>query len=62
MNSIPKTVEFIEGHDVNANLGVIKQMYKKLIGVYGLYNRNMKGRNMLGVLKENVLSVVNSFF
>ena len=47
MNSIPKTVEFIEGHDVNANLGVIKQMYKKLIGVYGLDNRNMKGRNLL---------------
>ena len=47
MNLISKNVEFIGGHDVNANLGVIKQMYKKLIGVYGLDNRNMKGRNLL---------------
>ena len=62
MNSIPKTVGFIEGHDVNANLGVRKQIYKKVIGIYGLDNRNMKGRNMLGVLKENNLRVVNSFF
>ena len=62
MNLIAKNVEFIGGHDVNANLGVRKQMYKKVIGTYGLDNRNMKGRNLLGVLMENNLWVVNSFF
>ena len=47
---------------MNANLGVRKQMYKKGIGIYGLDNRNMKGRNLLGVLRENKPRVVNSFF
>ena len=42
MNLIPKNVEFIGGHDVNAKLGVRKQMYKKVIGIYGLENRNTK--------------------
>ena len=59
MNLIPKNVEFIGGHDVNENLGVRKQMYKKVIGIYGLDNRNMKGPNMLGGIRENNLRVVN---
>ena len=62
MNLIPKCFEFIGGHDVNANLGVRKQMYKKVIGTYGLDNRNMKGSNLLGVPIENNLRVVKSFF
>ena len=61
MNLISKNVEFIGGRDVNANLGVKKHMYKKMIGIYRLNNRNMKGRNMLGVLRANNLRVVNSF-
>ena len=61
MDLITKNVEFIGGHDVNANLGVRKQMYKNVIGIYVLDNRNMKGRNLLGVLWENNLRVVNSF-
>ena len=47
---------------MNANLGVRKQMYKKVIGIYGLDNRNIKGRNLLGVFRANNLRVVNSFF
>ena len=47
---------------MNENLGVRKQIYKKGIGIYGLDNRNMKGRNLLGVLRENKPRVVNSFF
>ena len=33
MNLISKNVEFIGGRDVNANLGVKKHMYKKMIGI-----------------------------
>ena len=62
MNLIPKNVEFIGGHDVNENLGVRNQIYKKDIGIYGLDNRNTKGRNLLGILREKNLRVVNSFF
>ena len=62
MNLIPKCFEFIGGHDVNANLGMKKHMYKKVIGIYGLAKRNMKVRNMLGVLRENNLRFVNIYF
>ena len=47
---------------MNANLGVKKQMYKKVIGIYGLEKRNMKGQNLLGLLRENNLRFVNTFF
>ena len=62
MNLIPNFFEFIGGHNVNANLGVKKQMYKKVIGIYGLEKRNMKGQNLLGLLRENNLRFVNTFF
>ena len=55
-------MQFIGGHDVNANLGVMKIMHRKVIGIHGLNNRNKKGRNLLGVLNANNLRVVNSFF
>ena len=61
MNLIPKNIEFIGGHDVTKNLGVRKQMYKKVIGIYELEKPNMKGRNLFGVLRANNLRVINSF-
>ena len=62
LGSLPKTVQLIGGHDVNANLGVRKIMHRKVIGIHGLNNRNKKGRNLLGVFNANNLRVVNSFF
>ena len=62
LGSLPKTVQFIGGHDVNASLGMSKIMHGKVIGIHGINNRNKKGRNLLGVLNENNLRVVNSFF
>ena len=62
MSSLPKTVQFIGGHDVNANLGVQKIMHKKVIRTYGIKNRNNNGRNLLGLFGANNLRVVNSFF
>ena len=62
MSSIPKTVQFIGGHDVNENLGVQNIMHKKVIGTYGIKNRNKTGRNLLGLFGTNNLRVVNRFF
>ena len=33
MSSLPKTVQFIGGHDANANLGVRKLINKRVIGI-----------------------------
>ena len=48
MTSVPKSEEFIGGHDVNANLGIRTKMYRKTLGPWGIENRNMKGRILLG--------------
>ena len=32
MTSVPKSVEFIGGNDVNANLGIRNKMYRKTLG------------------------------
>ena len=47
---------------MNANLGVRKIMYRKVIGTYGIKNRNKKGKNLIGLFGTNNLRVVNSFF
>ena len=62
MSSLPKGVQFIGGHDVNANLGMQRLMHKKVIRIYGLKNRNKKGQNPLVIFGVNNLIVVNSFF
>ena len=60
VNSVPKSLNFIGGHDVNANLGIRKNVYKGVIGTFGIDNRNMKGRRLLRVLSQNRLIVTNS--
>ena len=55
-------MNFIGGHDVNANLGIRKKLYKGVIGPFGIDNRNMKGRRLLSVLSQNRLRVTNSYF
>ena len=48
MCSVPKNANFIGEHDVNANLGIRLKMYGKTLGPWGIKNRNMKGRRLLG--------------
>ena len=55
-------MNFIGGHDVNANLGNRKKLYKGVIGPFGIDNRNMKGRRLLSVLSQNIPRVTNSYF
>ena len=62
VNSVPRSSNFTGGHDVNANLGVRKKMYKGVIGPFGIDNRNMKGRRLMSVLSQNRLRVTNSYF
>ena len=62
VNSVPKSSNFKGGHDVNANLGVRKKIYKGVIGPFGIDNRKMKGRRLLSVLSQNRLRVTNSYF
>ena len=62
VSSLPKTVQFIGGHDVNANLSMRKLMHKRVNRIYGLKNHNKKGQNLLGIFGANNLRVVNSFF
>ena len=62
LNSVPKSSNFIGGHDVNANLGVRKKLYKEVIGPFGIDNRKMKYRRLLRVLSQNRLRLANSYF
>ena len=62
LNSVPKLLNFIGGHYVNANLGVRRILYKGVIDTFGIDNRNMKGRRLLSVLIQNILRVSNSYF
>ena len=36
--SVPKNANFIGGHDVNANFGIISKMYGKSLGPWGINN------------------------
>ena len=62
VNSVPKSLSYIGGHDVNVNLGVRKKLYKGVIGPFGVDNGNMKGRRFLRVRIQNRLRVTNSYF
>ena len=44
LNSVTKSLNFIGGHNVNANLGVRKKLYKGVIGPFVIDKRNTKGR------------------
>ena len=62
MSSMPKTLDFIGGHDVNANLRTRNKMYRKTLGPWWIDNRNMKERRVLGLFSHNRLKVTNIFF
>ena len=62
VKSVPKSLNFIGRHDVKANLGIRKKLYKCVIGPFVIDNRNMKGRRSLSVLSQNRLRVTNSYF
>ena len=59
LNSIPRTAEFIGRRDVNANLGIRLKMHPQVIGPHGIYNRNKRGRILLGLFSANNLRVMN---
>ena len=62
MSSVLKQSKFIGGQDVNANIGVRSKMYGKTLGPWGINNRNIKGRRLLGFFSNNQLKIANSFY
>ena len=62
VSSLPKKVQLIGGHDVNANLGVRNIIHKKVIGIYGIKNCNKNGRDLIGLFNASNLRVVKIFF
>ena len=62
INYIPKTGEFIRGHDVNANLGVMLKIHRREIGPHGIDNMNKKGRRLLGLLIADNIKIMNTFY
>ena len=62
MTSVPKSEEFIGGHDVNSNLGISIKMYQKTLGPWIINNRNMKGGRILRFFSQHRLKVTNSFY
>ena len=62
MSSVPKNAKFIGGHAVNVNLGIISKMYGKTLGLWGINNRNMKGKRLLGFFSNNQLKIAKSFY
>ena len=62
MSSVPKNANFIGGHNVNAKLGIRSKMYGKTLGPWGINNRNMKGRRLLGFSSNNQFKIANSSY
>ena len=62
MSSVRRTEKFIGGHDVHAKLGTRSNMYQKTLDPWGIENRNMKRRILLGFFSHNQLKMANSFF
>ena len=62
IKSVPNSSNFIGGHDVNANLGVLNVFYKGVIGPFGIDNWNIKDRGFMRVLSHNRLRVANRYF
>ena len=50
------------GEDVNCNVGKISKRFKDILGPHGLYNRNLKGRQILYLYKSNNFKILLSFF
>ena len=59
---IPKSEDFFCGHDINASVGVRKNIYANELVTYGIENRNKKGRILMGEFLTKNLKVRKNFF
>ena len=62
MSSVTNTAGFIGGYDVNDNIGIRTNMYRKTLGPWRIDNRNMKGIRLLGFFIHNQMKVTTRFF
>ena len=62
INFKPESAEFIEGHDVNVNLGVRLEIHCRAIGSHVIDNMNKKGRRLLGLLSAKNIRIVITLY
>ena len=58
----PRNSEIILGSDVNCNFEIRSTMFQDLIGPNGLINRNLKGNDLLYILKSNQFKILLSYY
>ena len=63
LNSVPTNAEIIIGSDVNAKVGRRDcEENKRVLGPFGLDDRNEKGKDLLQIYMTNDMRVSNTFF
>ena len=58
----PRNLELLLGADVNSNVGIQSTMFQDVIGPNGLSNRNLKGKDLLYLLKSNQCKILLSYY
>ena len=58
----PQNLELLLGADVNCNVGIWSKMLQDVIGPNGLSNRNLKGKDLLYLLKYNQFKILLSYY
>ena len=62
ITSRPHNLEVLLGADVNCNTGIRILMFKDTLGLHGIRNRNLKGKDLLYILKSNNLKIILTYF
>ena len=54
--------EILAGQDINANVGIASPMINEVLGPNVIMNRNVKGKDMLFLIKSQKLKLLLSYF
>ena len=58
----PRNSELLLGEDVNCNVGIWLTMFWYVVGPHVLSNRNLKGKDLLYLLKSNQFKILLSYY
>ena len=61
-NAIPRNAKLLFSKDGNSNVGIRFNMFQYVLGKQGLDNPNVKGRDLLLLLKSNKFKVLLTYF
>ena len=62
MTNSPQNSELLLGADVDCNVGTRSTMFQDVIDPNGLSNRNLKGKDLLYLLKPNQFKILLSYY